>query len=225
MPGLPTALERIVEKAMTKDAAARYQSALDMANDLSARARRVERSVASDVGLAERDGRARDPPIAPDGGDQAKRRRELAGAGALVGSRSSCSACSLLARMRTSTVTRTPSVTTRRVPRPNASRGGRPTARAERAGGADGGLATARRSRGDQRADAAGERTERGGERCGGDSGEGDDAPTASRASTERACTAAATSKAAPTDRPTRATVPAPNVHAAADEVRAADRR
>jgi serine/threonine protein kinase len=35
-PGLPTALERVVQKAMMKDAAARYQSALDMANDLSA---------------------------------------------------------------------------------------------------------------------------------------------------------------------------------------------
>jgi serine/threonine-protein kinase len=34
--GLPTALERVVQKAMMKDGAARYQSALDMANDLSA---------------------------------------------------------------------------------------------------------------------------------------------------------------------------------------------
>jgi eukaryotic-like serine/threonine-protein kinase len=36
MPGLPTALDHIVEKAMAKDALQRYQSALDMANDLSA---------------------------------------------------------------------------------------------------------------------------------------------------------------------------------------------
>jgi len=34
--GLPTALEHVVQKAMMKDASARYQSALDMANDLSA---------------------------------------------------------------------------------------------------------------------------------------------------------------------------------------------
>src|SRR3954464_8532239 len=34
-PGLPSALDHIVEKAMAKDAAQRYQSALDMANDLS----------------------------------------------------------------------------------------------------------------------------------------------------------------------------------------------
>ena len=34
--GLPTALERVVQKAMMKDGAARYQNALDMANDLSA---------------------------------------------------------------------------------------------------------------------------------------------------------------------------------------------
>ncbi len=36
MPGLPPALDRIVEKAMAKEPAARYASALDMANDLSA---------------------------------------------------------------------------------------------------------------------------------------------------------------------------------------------
>jgi len=35
MPGLPSALDHIVEKAMAKDAPQRYQSALDMANDLS----------------------------------------------------------------------------------------------------------------------------------------------------------------------------------------------
>jgi serine/threonine-protein kinase len=35
MPGLPSALDHIVEKAMAKDASQRYQSALDMANDLS----------------------------------------------------------------------------------------------------------------------------------------------------------------------------------------------
>ena len=35
MPGLPTALDHIVEKAMAKDSPQRYQSALDMANDLS----------------------------------------------------------------------------------------------------------------------------------------------------------------------------------------------
>ena len=35
MPGLPTALDHIVEKAMAKDVPARYQSALDMANDLT----------------------------------------------------------------------------------------------------------------------------------------------------------------------------------------------
>ena len=35
MPGLPTALDHIVEKAMAKDVPQRYQSALDMANDLS----------------------------------------------------------------------------------------------------------------------------------------------------------------------------------------------
>jgi len=34
--GLPTALERVVQKAMMKDGAARYQNALEMANDLSA---------------------------------------------------------------------------------------------------------------------------------------------------------------------------------------------
>ena len=36
MPGLPPALDRIVEKAMAKDPAERYANALDMANDLSA---------------------------------------------------------------------------------------------------------------------------------------------------------------------------------------------
>ena len=36
MPGLPTALDRIVQKAMAKDPALRYNSALEMANDLSA---------------------------------------------------------------------------------------------------------------------------------------------------------------------------------------------
>jgi serine/threonine-protein kinase len=35
MPGLPSALDHIVEKAMAKDALQRYQSALDMANDLT----------------------------------------------------------------------------------------------------------------------------------------------------------------------------------------------
>jgi eukaryotic-like serine/threonine-protein kinase len=35
MPGLPTALDHIVEKAMAKEVPQRYQSALDMANDLS----------------------------------------------------------------------------------------------------------------------------------------------------------------------------------------------
>ena len=35
MPGLPTALDHIVEKAMAKDVPQRYQSALDMANDLT----------------------------------------------------------------------------------------------------------------------------------------------------------------------------------------------
>jgi serine/threonine-protein kinase len=35
MPGLPSALDHIVEKAMAKDVPQRYQSALDMANDLS----------------------------------------------------------------------------------------------------------------------------------------------------------------------------------------------
>jgi serine/threonine-protein kinase len=35
LPGLPSALDHIVEKAMAKDAPQRYQSALDMANDLS----------------------------------------------------------------------------------------------------------------------------------------------------------------------------------------------
>ncbi|HEU4719920.1 MAG TPA: serine/threonine-protein kinase [Gemmatimonadaceae bacterium] len=35
MPGLPSALDHIVEKAMAKEAPQRYQSALDMANDLS----------------------------------------------------------------------------------------------------------------------------------------------------------------------------------------------
>jgi eukaryotic-like serine/threonine-protein kinase len=34
-PGLPSALDHIVEKAMAKDASQRYQSALDMANDLT----------------------------------------------------------------------------------------------------------------------------------------------------------------------------------------------
>src|ERR1700741_3813401 len=36
MPGLPSALDRIVEKAMAKEPADRYANALDMANDLSA---------------------------------------------------------------------------------------------------------------------------------------------------------------------------------------------
>jgi len=36
MPGLPTTLDRIVEKAMAKEPSERYASALDMANDLSA---------------------------------------------------------------------------------------------------------------------------------------------------------------------------------------------
>ncbi|HWL40672.1 MAG TPA: protein kinase [Gemmatimonadaceae bacterium] len=36
MPGLPPALDRILEKAMAKEPANRYASALDMANDLSA---------------------------------------------------------------------------------------------------------------------------------------------------------------------------------------------
>ena len=36
MPGLPPALDRIVEKAMAKEPAERYSNALDMANDLSA---------------------------------------------------------------------------------------------------------------------------------------------------------------------------------------------
>ena len=36
MPGLPSALDHIVEKAMAKDAPQRYQTALDMANDVSA---------------------------------------------------------------------------------------------------------------------------------------------------------------------------------------------
>ena len=35
MPGLPTALDHIVEKAMAKDPSKRYASALDMANDLT----------------------------------------------------------------------------------------------------------------------------------------------------------------------------------------------
>ena len=35
MPGLPTALDHIVEKAMAKDVPQRYQSAVDMANDLT----------------------------------------------------------------------------------------------------------------------------------------------------------------------------------------------
>ena len=35
MPGLPTALDHIVEKAMAKEVPQRYQNALDMANDLS----------------------------------------------------------------------------------------------------------------------------------------------------------------------------------------------
>src|SRR6266480_7175080 len=36
MPGLPPALDRIVQKAMAKEPSGRYSSALDMANDLSA---------------------------------------------------------------------------------------------------------------------------------------------------------------------------------------------
>ena len=36
LPGLPPALDRIVSKALSKDIASRYQSAVDMANDLSA---------------------------------------------------------------------------------------------------------------------------------------------------------------------------------------------
>src|SRR5205085_8772406 len=36
MPGLPPALDRIVEKAMAKEPSERYTNALDMANELSA---------------------------------------------------------------------------------------------------------------------------------------------------------------------------------------------
>jgi serine/threonine-protein kinase len=82
--GLPTALERVVQKAMMKDAAARYQSALDMANDLSAvRASLSGPSYPSSVSLSATVEHA----IRQSRQTAAikTKRRELAGAGVLVG--------------------------------------------------------------------------------------------------------------------------------------------
>ena len=82
--GLPTALERVVQKAMMKDAAARYQSALDMANDLSAvRASLSGPSHPSSVSLSATVEHA----IRQSRQTAAikTKRRELAGAGVLVG--------------------------------------------------------------------------------------------------------------------------------------------
>ena len=82
--GLPTALERVVQKAMMKDAEARYQSALDMANDLSAvRASLSGPSHPSSVSLSATVEHA----IRQSRQTAAikTKRRELAGAGVLVG--------------------------------------------------------------------------------------------------------------------------------------------
>jgi eukaryotic-like serine/threonine-protein kinase len=101
VPGLPTALERIVEKSMKKDAAARYQNALEMANDLSAvRAALSGPSHPTSVSLSATVEHA----IRQSRQTAAikTKRRELAGAGALVGIAILVIGVSLFARMRTS---------------------------------------------------------------------------------------------------------------------------
>ena len=99
--GLPTALERVVQKAMMKDAAARYQSALDMANDLSAvRASLSGPSHPSSVSLSATVEHA----IRQSRQTAAikTKRRELAGAGVLVGVAILVLAGTQLMRLRTS---------------------------------------------------------------------------------------------------------------------------
>ncbi|MBW8768852.1 MAG: protein kinase [Gemmatimonadetes bacterium] len=99
--GLPTALERIVQKAMMKDAAARYQNALDMANDLSAvRASLSGPAHPSSVSLSatvEHAIRQSERTAAIK-----TKRRELAGAGVLVGVAILVLAGTQLSRMRKS---------------------------------------------------------------------------------------------------------------------------
>jgi serine/threonine-protein kinase len=82
--GLPTALERVVQKAMMKDGAARYQNALEMANDLSAVRAALSGpshppsvSLSATVEHAIRQSRQT--------AEIRTKRRELAGAGVLVG--------------------------------------------------------------------------------------------------------------------------------------------
>jgi len=104
-PGLPTALERIVAKAMMKDGAVRYQSALDMANDLSAvraslsgPAHPTTVSLSATVEHAIRHSRQTAEV-------KRTRNRELAGAGALVLIALVVLAASQLGRMRSPSTT------------------------------------------------------------------------------------------------------------------------
>jgi len=101
--GLPTALERVVQKAMMKDAAARYQNSLDMANDLSAvRASLSGPSRPSSVSLSATVEHA----IRQSRQTAAIRtkRRELAGAGVLVGVAVLVLAGTLISRLHKSDV-------------------------------------------------------------------------------------------------------------------------
>jgi serine/threonine-protein kinase len=83
MPGLPSALDHIVEKAMAKDAPQRYQTALEMANDVSA-----VRAVLSGPGYPSSVSLSATVEHAIRKSQQAARvrtiRRELMGAGALL---------------------------------------------------------------------------------------------------------------------------------------------
>ena len=106
-PGLPTALERVVAKAMMKDSAVRYQSALDMANDLSAvraslsgPAHPTTVSLSATVEHAIRHSRQTAEV-------RRTRNRELAGAGALVLIAIVVLAVSQLGRMRSPGTTTT----------------------------------------------------------------------------------------------------------------------